>query len=462
MASQSTEHSFITPRQEPATPADDRSRPGDSGHTPFRQDSSGSLRSTTRYPSTVDTTDRSGFLRFATISAHCSRLCHTPIVRRSLLVGSGFVVGAVAWSGYAATIPLSLLILLLLGQLETRRRALALMVSYYAGATWQVVPGAAAFFGHHANPVQVLLLWAGASLLLGLPWVALWSRKRGRRLYTVPITISLLAIPPLGLIGVASPLTAAGILFPGTAWLGLVLTLFICSLLASYPALSLAAVIAFSVPAQLLYHAPQPPSDWQAVNTHFGGVGLDTPDPLAEYAAAQSIQETALSSPARVIIFPETVVSNWNEATDGFWGGSFKLLASQGKTVLVGANISDTRSHHYFNSIVVRGAERQQDFLQRIPIPIAMWTPGSDRGVPLRLSGPGTLRIAGRNVAVVICYEQLLIWPVITSFKEHPTALVGIANEYWARSTTVPEVQHACLASWARLFHVPMLWAENT
>jgi len=152
MASQSTERSFITPRQEPATPADNRSRHGDSGHTPFRQDSSGSLRSTTRYPSTVDTTDRSGFLRFATIFAHCSRLCHTAIVRRSLRVGSGFAVGAVAWSGYAATIPLSLVILLLLAQLETRKRAFGLMVSYYAGATWQIIPGAATFFGHHSNP----------------------------------------------------------------------------------------------------------------------------------------------------------------------------------------------------------------------------------------------------------------------------------------------------------------------
>ncbi len=336
------------------------------------------------------------------------------------------------------------------------------MVSYYAGATWQVIPGAATFFGHHASPVQVLLLWLGTSLLLALPWVVLWSRNRWRRLYTVPIAICLLAIPPLGLIGVASPLTAAGLLLPGTAWLGLFVTLLICGLLASYPVYGVAVAIVFSLPAHLLYHAPQAPSDWQAVSTHFGGVGLDTPNPLAEYAAAQSIQETAVSSPARVIVFPETVVPNWNEATDAFWSRTIGLLQRDGKTILVGANVSDTRSPHYFNSIVIRGAGSQRDFLQRIPIPIAMWTPGSDRGVPLRLNREGTLQIAGHKVAVLICYEQLLIWPVITSFKEHPTLLVGITNDYWARSTTVPEIQRACLSSWARLFNVPMLWAENT
>ena len=169
-----------------------------------------------------------------------------------------------------------------------------------------------------------------------------------------------------------------------------------------------------------------------------------------------------MTSPARVVVFPETVVSNWNDATEAFWGGTFESLKREGKTILVGANVSDARSRHYFNSIVIRGANRRRDFLQRIPIPIAMWTPGSDRGVPLQLEAPGTLWLAGRRAAVLICYEQLLIWPAITSFKEHPTLLLGTANDYWADSTTVSQIQRACLTSWARLFHIPMLWAENT
>ena len=377
-------------------------------------------------------------------------------------MGSGFAVGALAWSGYLATIPISLLILLLLGRLETRKQALALMVNYYAGPTWQVVPGAGTFFGHHANLLHVFLLWMGASIVLGLAWIPLTLLNRTTRLYTVPLTILLLAVPPLGLIGIASPLTAAGILFPGTAWLGFLLTLLICGLLASYPTYGFAVAILFSLPAQLVYRKPQIPPDWQAISTHFGGVGLDTPSPLAEYEAAQSIQEMALSSSARVIVFPETVVSDWNDATDAYWARTIERLTNEGKTILVGANISDTETHHYFNAVVIRGVNKQQDFLQRIPIPFAMWMPGSDRGVPLRLAGRGTLQIAGRRAAVLICYEHLLIWPIMTSFKDHPSLLVGVANAYWARSTTVPDIQRACLNSWARLFDIPMLWAENT
>jgi hypothetical protein len=228
MASQSTEHSFITPRQEPQTLVGEPSHHGHSESTTSPQDSYGLHPSTTRCPLIADTTDQSRFRRFGTICARCRRVLHTRVARRCLLMGSGFVLGAFAWSGYLATIPISLLILLLLGRLETRKQGLGLMVSYYAGATWQVVPCAATFFGHHANLLHVLLLWMGTSIVLGLAWIPLALLNRTTRLYTVPLTILLLAAPPLGLIGVASPLTAAGILFPGTAWLGFLLTLLTC------------------------------------------------------------------------------------------------------------------------------------------------------------------------------------------------------------------------------------------
>ncbi len=198
------------------------------------------------------------------------------------------------------------------------------------------------------------------------------------------------------------------------------------------------------------------------MSTHFGGVGLDRPDPLAEYTAAQFIQSAALNSSARVIVFPETVVSNWSEATDAFWDRTIKKLRRDGKTILVGARVSEKNGEHSFNTIIIRGAHGNDEFLQRIPIPIGMWTPFSEKSIPLRVGAAGTLDVASAKSAVLICYEHLLIWPVLSSFAERPTLLLGIANDYWARATTVSEIQRACLTSWARLFHVPMLWAQNT
>jgi apolipoprotein N-acyltransferase len=245
-------------------------------------------------------------------------------------------------------------------------------------------------------------------------------------------------------------------------WVGLALATLVCALLASYPAAALVLAMTVSILALFAYKAPTAPADWQAMSTRFGGVGLDTPSPLAEYAAAQSIQETALASPARVIVFPETVVSIWNPGTDLFWQRAIDILRNQGKTILVGANVFDATSQHYYNSVIVRGATERPDFVQRIPIPIAMWIPFSSKGVPLRLGGPGTVEIAGKRAAILICYENLLVWPVVKSLFERPDIILGIANDYWAKRTTIPQIQHACLESWARLFKVPLLWAQNT
>ena len=41
--------------------------------------------------------------------------------------------------------------------------------------------------------------------------------------------------------------------------------------------------------------------------------------------------------------------------------------------------------------MIVRGAETGT-FIQEIPVPIGMWQPFSNRGVPLEFAGTGTMR----------------------------------------------------------------------
>ena len=462
MESRLTESGCGTLRHDLKTPEDARSLPGPKAIMSLRLDSSGSSRNIIRYLSTVATTALSPLISFDITSGRFGNAIASTGFPRRALPFLACIVGVAAWSGHVLTIPLALLLLVLLSTAMTRRIALTTCVGYYAGATWQILPGAATFFGHHANPVQALSLWASASLLLALPWAILWSSRRVSRLWRMPLALVLLAIPPLGVIGCASPLVAAGLLFPGTAWFGLALTALVCGLLSSYPALGLALALAFATPAHLFYRSQPAPPDWRAECTRFGRVGLDTPTPLADYQAAKSIQQIALRSNARVILFPETVVTNWNPGTDLFWKPTIDTLRHQGRTMLVGANVFDSTTLHYFNSIVIRGAEQHPDFVQRVPIPIAMWIPFSKTGVPMQLGKPGTVIIAGQKAAILICYEQLLVWPVATSFMRHPTLLLGTANDYWAKDTTVPEIQRACLESWARLFRVPLLWAQNT
>ena len=80
----------------------------------------------------------------------------------------------------------------------------------------------------------------------------------------------------------------------------------------------------------------------------------------------------------------------------------------------------------------------------------------------LNLLGPGTVDVRGHRAAILICYEQLLTWPMLLSAIEKPTLLIAISNEAWTAATIVPRVQHACVRAWARLFGLPLVSAINT
>jgi hypothetical protein len=114
----------------------------------------------------------------------------------------------------------------------------------------------------------------------------------------------------------------------------------------------------------------------------------------------------------------------------------------------------------YFNALIVRGADLTS-FRQRIPVPIAMWNPFSGHGAPINLLGPGILKVRRERVAVLICYEQLLVWPVLPSMAEHPTIMVAIANDHWATHTAIPRFQLSAVRAWSRLFAIPYLSAVN-
>ena len=100
-------------------------------------------------------------------------------------------------------------------------------------------------------------------------------------------------------------------------------------------------------------------------------------------------------------------------------------------------------------------------YQERIPIPIAMWKPFGEDGVPLNFFAPGTIRVHDQTAAVLICYEQILVWPFLSSALDHPTILLTTSNDYWAKNTRIPAIQQSSASSWARLFYIPLLSARN-
>ena len=153
-----------------------------------------------------------------------------------------------------------------------------------------------------------------------------------------------------------------------------------------------------------------------------------------------------------MLVFPESVIADWSEATDLFWSATISNARTSGQTFLVGATIPVETQHsfdfapdlaslagrpslgpaapapaHYRNVIVLRG-ETAETFHQRIPVPFGMWKPFTGTGVPLNLGGRASIDIAGQRAAILICYEQLLTWTVLTAMAENPSLVLAISN----------------------------------
>jgi len=99
------------------------------------------------------------------------------------------------------------------------------------------------------------------------------------------------------------------------------------------------------------------------------------------------------------------------------------------------------------NTMLVLGAE-SGTFYQRVPVPVGMWQPFSRISVPVRLAGPGVITIDRQRAAVLICYEQMITWPIVASMLQHPTVIVGISNTYWVDHTSIPMYQSSALRGW--------------
>jgi predicted amidohydrolase len=230
--------------------------------------------------------------------------------------------------------------------------------------------------------------------------------------------------------------------------------------------------------------------DWQGVDL----VGDRFDNSLNDFKNFEFALRTAAASRARVIVFPEAAIRCWTPTAAMFFEQSINRLAAQSKTMLIGAiipsagtelapsnfskqldilqgrnqivnplrSLSGSKSFgsKYRNTIIAMGAD-SATLDERIPVPIGMWHPFSESGAPMNIDGTSILFVAEERVAVLICYEQLLVWPALVSTLNEPTVLVGIANEQWVDGTPVPRLQRTYLRAWARLIGVTLVSASS-
>ena len=369
----------------------------------------------------------------------------------------GFVIGAVSWSGHLWRIPLlfTLPLALALPSTSKRSRSFSLMLGYFAGAMWPMVPGAALFFGIKDFPTEALLLWALYAVLQTIPYaLAHWRPKRLALGFAFASLITIFSP-----IAILNPLTTAGVCFPGWGLVGVVATLFLFATLPAYPKMSLGLLGIASALAFLLWRPINPPAQWTASDTLYGGTSFamaGTP----EYLKAAAIRDGMLTAPDTLRLYPESTLIHWNSATNAFFTPLAQKLQAHNQTVILGADITHPGGLGYDNALIIFGADRGV-YLQHLPMPYSMWNPYDPNSVPLRLGGPYTIRLHQLKAAPVICYEQLHPYPFLRASLDHPDIILGVANDYWAKKTYIRNVQHSALEAWSRLFNLPYLSATN-
>lgn len=382
-----------------------------------------------------------------------------------------FLCGYAAWSGDVTLLPLSWGFVVLWALSQTRLSAFIVALMYYLAASRGMLAGASLFFADPAGvPVYAIGtgLWLLSGAILGGVWALGWGR---RHIWArVLVVLAVVSVPPLGFIGWANPITAAGALFPGWGWSGLALSLIILAALSHVMTrplprrAAIAAGVLVSVgAASFVAHTTAgivPARNSIAINTDVGQSSDPYSQVRATRALAKKMRRVVASGREGVMyVLPESVAGDWS-LNRPYWDKVDEAAREKNSVVLVGGWMP-LPGGRYQNALFAVGASQDYQINQRVPIPISMWKPFTQSGAEPYFFGSGVVKILGENTASLVCYEQLLVWPVLVSMYHRPTVVLSISNTWWAKNTSIPVIQEEITAAWAKLFGVPYVFAIN-
>ncbi|NKL94409.1 conjugal transfer protein TraB [Rhizobium leguminosarum] len=391
-----------------------------------------------------------------------------------LLVVASILCGRIGWSGEVLFLPLATFFPLLWSKASSRTIAALVAAGYFLAASRGLPQGVANFYAADLWPG--LLLWVMASASSVIVHAVLWTKPRGEnaserkgtdaaRALRYLIVIVLIALPPFGITGWAHPLTAAGVLFPGWGWWGLVATAILLVLMTGRRwQIAVAVLGGLHVWSATNWTPPKLTPGWMAVDLKQGGT-LGRDSSLAyQRDLIDTVRKAAeAGKAARVAVLPESALGFWTPTVARFWQEG---LRGSNLTVIAGAAVIDPRG--YDNVLVAISADAANAlYRERMPVPGSMWQPwlrwtGQGGGARADFFSNAVVEIDGIRIAPLICYEQLILWPVLQSMLHAPEVIVAVGNGWWTENTSIVAIQKATATAWARLFDLPIVMAFNT
>lgn len=271
-----------------------------------------------------------------------------------------------------------------------------------------------------------------------------------------------MAAPPFGILGWAHPITAAGVLFPGWGWWGLaVMAAGLAVMTTQYRPAAVIVMAGFWLWSAAERMPPILPAPWTGVDLEMGAslgreAGLQRQQDLIDIARRHP--------PGTTVVLPESALGFWTPTVARVWQ---KGLAGTDITVIAGAALVEGRG--YDNVLVMISAEESEVlYRERMPVPGSMWQPwrswmgdGNEGGAWAHFFADPVVEVGTATVAPLICYEQLLVWPVLQSAFHRPEAIVAVGNGWWTAGTSIIDIQQASSEAWSRLFDLPLVISFN-
>ncbi|MBM7045633.1 conjugal transfer protein TraB [Rhizobium lusitanum] len=379
-----------------------------------------------------------------------------------ILVALSIAVGTVGWSGNMLALPVAMFFPLLWAKSPTRVVAARVSAGYFLAASRGLPQGVANFYASDLWPG--LLLWIVASLGFVIVHTVLWKDRPGKgRALRYVLAAVLMAVPPFGILGWAHPITGAGVLFPGWGWAGFGVAAagLIVMTTRRWPAAA-SAFAGFWLWSAATWTGPGLPEGWRGVDLEQGeALGRDTSLEQQRDLIA-TVKRTAADG-ARVVVLPESSLGFWTPTVERLWQGE---LADNDVTVIAGASVVERGG--YDNVLVaISGDSGRILYHQRMPVPVSMWQPwlgwsGQGGGARAGFFTDPVVELGGQRIAPLICYEQLIVWPVLQSMLHRPDMIVAVGNGWWTSGTSIIAIQNASTTAWARLFDLPLVTAFNS
>jgi len=363
-------------------------------------------------------------------------------------------IGITAYGEWWWTIGFSIFFPVLLFKAESRIAAFLIALFYQIGASRSLALGAAKFYSD--DLIFGAVIWALGNALTAMVYGAAWHRNARIRLLLVPLAMVLASLPPLGVLGWANPLTAAGIIFPGAGIAGIfyLIGLYASLSAGTKPITKLFVALSFWC---LFTAKVTEGNDLTPISTKFGRTeDMGTLD----YSRQTHLISMASKAKSKATLFPENIVTGgWTVVSEKLWLESL----SKGKLVAVGATeFTYGQEKNKRNILAIIGDGKVQRYVQRQPIPFSMWIPFSENSYQAAWFDNPVVTINGKKTAFLICYEAFLVWPIVHSYLSGAEQIAASGNYWWTDGKDIPTIQQSIVRSWSRLFNLPYAVAVNT